>query len=91
MPVGRDGQYAKSLPAEILLVLLAGVGGEIRPHLALEARLQKIGAGNGHRAAVDLDHKAAAGAIGKLQTEHKIRDKPDLMHGSVMCEADAER
>ena len=75
----------------MLLVLLGRVRGEIRAHLALEACLQKIGAGDGHRAAVDLDHKAAAGAVGKLQTEHKIRDESDLMHGSLVREADAER
>ena len=91
MFVGRYGEHAKSLPAEMPLMQLAGMRGEIRAHLALEACLKKIGAGDGHRTAVDLDHEASAGAIGKLQTERKIGDEPNLMHSSVVRDAHAER
>jgi hypothetical protein len=37
--------------------------GEIGAHFPLEAGLQKIGAGDGHRAAVDLGHKGMAAPI----------------------------
>ena len=91
MLVGRDGEHAKSLPAEMPLMQFAGVRGQIRAHLALEACLQNIAAGYGHCATINLDHEASAGAVGIFQTERKIWDKPDLMHGSVVRDAHAER
>ena len=60
MLVGRDREDPEGLPSEMLLVLFPGMRGEIRSHFALEARLQEIGAGDGHRAAVDLDREVAA-------------------------------
>ena len=54
--VGRNREDPERLPSEMLLVHFRGVRGEIGAHFPLEARLQKIGAGDGHRAAVDLDH-----------------------------------
>ena len=44
----------------MLLVLLPGMRGEVGAHFPLEARLQKIRAGDGHRAAVEIDHETAA-------------------------------
>jgi hypothetical protein len=71
--VGGDGQHAKGLPAEMALMLLGGIGGEIDAHPALEAGLQKIGSGDRHGAAVSLDHEAAAGAVRKSETESSSR------------------
>jgi hypothetical protein len=51
MLVGRHGENAKCFPSEMLLVLFPNMRREVRAHFPLEARLQKIGAGDGHRAA----------------------------------------
>ena len=89
--VGRDGEHAKGLPAEMLLVLFRGMRGEIGAHFPLDARLQKIGAGDGHRAAVDLDHKGMAGAVRELESEDEVGDEPDLVHDSLVRELHAQR
>ena len=89
--VGRYGEHAKGFPSELPLVLSGGVRCEIGAHLALEARLQKIGAGDGHRAAIDLDHKGMVRAIGKLQPEGQVGDKANLVHDSLVRELHAQR
>ena len=77
VPVGRDRQHPERLPSEMLLVLFPRMRGEIGAHFPLEARLQKIGAGDGHRAAVDLDHKGMAGAVRELESEDEVGDEAD--------------
>ena len=90
--VGRDGQHAKGLPAELLLVLLGGMGGEIGAHLFFEAGLPEgIRPHDRHGAAVDLDHEIATRAIGKLQTEREIRHEADVVHDAAMRERDPQR
>ena len=89
--VGCHGEHAERLPSEMLLVLFPGMGGEIGAHFALEARLQKIGAGDGHRAAVDLDHKGMAGAVRELKSEDEVRDDADFVHFSLVRELHAQR
>ena len=91
MPVDRQGEHAERLPSEMLLVLFPGMRGEIGAHFSLEARLQKIGAGDGHRATVDLDDKGMAGAVRELESEDEVRDKADLVHGSLVRELHAQR
>ena len=39
---------------------------------------------DGHRAAVDLDHKGMAGAVRELESEDEVGDEADLVHGSVV-------
>ena len=56
-------------------------------HFPLEARLQKIGAADRHRAPVDLDHKGMARAIRELESEDEVGDETDLVHGLVRVHA----
>ena len=65
------------------------MGGEVGAHFPLEARLQKIKAGDGHRAAVDLDHEGMAGAVRELESEYEVGDKADLVHDSLVRELHA--
>ena len=74
----------------MFLVLFPSMRGEIRAHFPLEARLQKIGAGDGHRAAVDLDHEGMAGAVGELESEDEVGDEADLVHDSLVRELHAQ-
>jgi hypothetical protein len=89
--VGRDRENPERFPSEMLLVLFPGMRGEIGAHFQLEARLQKIGAGDGHRAAVDLDHKRMAGAVRELESEDEVGDKADLVHDSLVRELHVQR
>ena len=51
--VGRDREDPKRLPSELPLMLFPGMRREVGADFPLEARLQKIGASDGHRAAVE--------------------------------------
>src|SRR4051812_20560011 len=57
--IGRGKQHSEIRPAEFPLMLLGSMRGKIHPHLALDAGLLRIGASDGHRAAVDLHHEIA--------------------------------
>ena len=89
--VGRHGEHPERLPSELPLVLFPGMRSEIRAHLALEARLQKSGAGDGHGTAVDLDHKGMTGAVRELESEDEVGDKADLVHDSLVGKLHAQR
>ena len=84
------GEHAKGFPSEMLLVLFRGMRGEIGEHLAFEACLQKIGAGDGHCAAVDLDHEGMAGIVWELQPEDEVGEEANLVHDSLVRELDAQ-
>ena len=86
MLVGRHGEDAKCFPSELPLVLFPGMRGEIGVHFPLEAGLQKIGASDGHSAAVNLDHERVARAARELESEDEVGDEGDLVHDS-WCES----
>ena len=88
--ISRHGEYAKRFPAELPLVLLGGVGGEVAAHFSLEAGLGIIRPDDGHRAAVDLDHETTAGPVGELQTERKIRDDANVVDRTLVRKANAQ-
>jgi hypothetical protein len=50
-------------------MLLSEVRGEVRAHLALEARLPNVAAHYRHGAAVDLNHEAAAGPVSQVKLQ----------------------
>ncbi len=91
MKVSSEDEDTEALPSELALVLLDRVGGEVAPHLPLDAGLDQIGPADRHRPAVDLDHEIAARAVSQSQPEDEVGNDTEIVAKAAMRDANAKR
>src|SRR5437016_434316 len=89
--VGCHHKDTEGLPAKPPDMLVGSVCNQIGSHLPLEASLTDAAACDWHSAAIDFDHKASAGAIGKFEAEDQIRNKTDIANCPLMLKLHSER